>query len=90
MVIAGKEPAVVRTSDISTAGVGLLVSDPLAAGLKGHVAFDMYFNGKSHPVKAEVQVKHCVFGSGVFKVGFLFVRIDSASTAAIAEFFRQT
>lgn len=86
LVIVGKEPCAVRTSDISTNGVGLLLPYPLGAGLQGQVVFDMYFGGKSHAVKAAVKVAHCVFGAGEFKVGFVFTRIDPPSMGAISEY----
>ncbi len=88
LIIGGKAPCVGRTADISATGVGLLLPNPLSSGLQGRVAFDMYFNGKLHAVRVEAKVMHCVFGAGEFKVGLVFVRLDSPSTSAISEYLR--
>jgi c-di-GMP-binding flagellar brake protein YcgR len=87
-VIDGKAPCIGRTADISATGVGLLLPNPLSAGLQGRVAFDMYFNGKLHAFRVEAKVMHCVFGAGAFKIGLLFVRLDLPSTTAISEYLR--
>jgi hypothetical protein len=89
LAMNGEEPVTVHTLDIGMSGISLAVPHPLSAGQLGQIAFSIFFDGKPHHVNAFVKLAHCVFGGNEFKAGFMFTKVDSAGTSAIAQYFQQ-
>lgn len=88
MTVDGSAPVVARTFDIGAASVELILPEPLTVGQRAHVSFDMYFDGKSHPIAARATVSHCIFSHDGFKVGFTFASLDPVAAGIIARFLR--
>lgn len=88
MTVDGGVGIVVHTFDISTASIELILSDPLTVGQHAQLSFDMYFDGKSHPIATRATVSHCIFSHDGFKVGFTFVNLDPAAAVVIAKYLR--
>lgn len=86
LIMMDEDALVVRTVDINANGVGVVLPHQVSAGQQGQISFDMYFSGESHNVTAKVKVAHCFFGSGEFKAGLLFTKIDPSSMASISKF----
>lgn len=85
--IDGMDQFLVKTMDISTAGVGISCPKMLQAGQGGQIAFEMYFNGRNYQVASRVKVMYCIYNSNDgFKVGMQFMNLDMASASAITKF----
>lgn len=88
MTVDGSAGIVAHTFDISAASIELILSEPLTVGRHAQLSFDMYFDGKSHPIASRATVSHCIFSHDGFKVGFTFVNLDPAAAAIIAKYLR--
>ncbi len=85
--IDGREQFLVKTVDICSSGVGATCPQQLQAGLSGHIAFEMYYDGKSVHVASRVKVMYCIYNShDGFKLGLQFLNLDMTGAAAIAKF----
>ncbi len=85
--IDGGEAMLVKTMDVGTSGVGVSCPQQLAAGQTGHIAFEMYFNGKTHAIGSRVKVMYCIYSSSDgFKVGLQFLNLDLVGAGAITRF----
>lgn len=83
----GMEQFLVKTMDISTAGVGVACPKLLQQGQVGQIAFEMYFNGRNYKVASRVKVMYCIYNSSDgFKVGMQFINLDMSSASAITKF----
>ena len=86
--IEGDETVVTRTVDISASGMSLSLPKPLKVGLPGHIAFELFFEGKATPINARSKVSYCIFSNGEFKVGFQFINLELAAMAALSRFLQ--
>jgi hypothetical protein len=86
--IEGDEPVLTRTVDISASGMSLSLPKPLKVGMPGHIAFDLFFEGKATPINARSKVSYCIFSNGEFKVGFQFLTLDLHAMTVLAKYLR--
>jgi PilZ domain len=85
--IDGREQFLVKTMDICSSGVGATCPHQLQPGLSGHIAFEMYYNGKNVHVASRVKVMYCIYNSNDgFKLGLQFLNLDMAGAAAISKY----
>jgi PilZ domain len=85
--IDGREQFLVKTMDICTSGISVTCPHQIQPGLSGHIAFEMFHNGKNAPVSSRVKVMYCILNSQEgFKLGLQFLNLDMAGAAAIAKF----
>lgn len=77
----------VRSMDVGANGMAISCPVQIPSGVNCYVAFDMFFNGKTHSVASRAKVMYCIYNShDGFKVGLQFVNLDLASSSAIARF----
>ena len=88
LVMDGAAPVAARTMDVGSGGVSVTVADPLNVGQKGRITFEIYIEGKSHMITAQVAVAHCILSHDGFKAGFQFFNLDPAVGASIAKYMR--
>jgi hypothetical protein len=85
--IDGAEPIASRTMDIGSSGLGISCQQQLVAGQAGHIAFELFINGRSYVVGSRVKVTYCIYSSSDgFKVGLQFINLDMAGASAITKF----
>ena len=83
----GMEQFLVKTMDVSTAGVGVACPKLLQQGQGGQIAFEMYFNGRNYQVASRIKVMYCIYNKNDgFKVGMQFVNLDMPSASAITKY----
>lgn len=88
LIMDGAPPVAARTIDVGTAGMSVLVAEPVQAGKQGKVLFELFYDGKPNILEAKVGVSHCIISSAGFKVGLSFARLDAAVSSAISKFMR--
>jgi hypothetical protein len=85
--IDGMEQFLVKTLDISTAGVGVACPKQLQTGQTGKIAFEIFFNGRNYSVASNARVMYCIYNSNDgFKVGLQFVNLDMTNASVITRF----
>lgn len=73
--------------DVGASGMAISCPMQLPTGANCFVAFDMFFNGKTHSVATRAKVMYCIYSShDGFKVGLQFQGIDLPSSTAIARY----
>ena len=88
VVMDGQAPVIGKTFDVGASGVSINVTDPLAVGQGGQLAFDLLVDGACVTINARARVSYCIFSSGEFKVGFQFLSPDLAAVTMLARFMR--
>lgn len=88
LLVEGGSPLAARTIDIGVGGMAISVAEPVKAAQKGQVSFEIFFDGKSHIVTANVLVSHCIFSSDGFKVGLQFGKLELSAMTAITKYMR--
>jgi hypothetical protein len=86
--VEGQPPQPARTLDLNANGISLTMAGPAQPGVVGTVRFDIFYEGKAHPVTARVKVAYCIFSGGEFKLGLSFVNLDLAAMSAVAKFLK--
>ena len=81
-------PVAAQTIDISLHGIGITMPHPVKPGQQAQIEFDLYHDGKSHPVRSLAKVTHCIFGGGAFRAGFEFSFVEPKAMVAITNFVR--
>ncbi len=83
----GMEQFLVKTLDICSSGIGVSCPNQLQPGQVGHIAFEMFINGKAFHVASRVKVMYCIYSSVEgFKLGMQFLELDMKGAAAIAKY----
>lgn len=85
---SGAAPVLVRTADISGAGMSVTLPDPLPVGFNARIACDLLVEGKPTPLSTGVRVTSCIFSSGEFKVALQFTGLEPAAASVLGKFLR--
>ena len=84
----GEEPALVRTADVASDGLCLMVGRALKTGAVGMVRFELFQDGKLKLIAVRAVVQYCILSSGEFKAGFRFLNLELSAMATLAQFLR--
>ena len=84
----GGAPMAARTFDLGLAGISLTSEHKVQVGASGQIVFEMLVEGRPQIVNTRGKVSHCIFGSGEFKIGFVFLPLDNEAAGAITKFMR--
>ncbi len=88
IVMDGMPPLQGRTLDIGATGMSLTFEHKLAVGHLGQVSFELFLDGKPQVMTCRSKVTYCIFSGDHFKIGYQFVNLDLATSAAITKFLR--
>lgn len=73
------------TVDIALNGVSIMLHEPVTAGIKCHIRFELPSDGTTHVVQTEAKVVYCVcVGERGFRAGFCFSHSDPARARLIS------
>jgi hypothetical protein len=88
IVMDGAPPMQGRTLDIGSSGMSITFDHKLEVGHLGNISFELFLDGKAQVMTCRSKVSYCIFSGDSFKIGYLFVNLDAATTAAISKFLR--
>jgi c-di-GMP-binding flagellar brake protein YcgR len=76
----------VRTLDISTAGIAIIVPENIPQGELCGVSLETFVNGKMAQINAVAKVVYCIcVGTTGFRVGMQFTNVEPAGQVALAQ-----
>ena len=84
----GLQPQLGRTFDIGASGISINFEHKLEVGHLGNVSFELFIDGKAQVLTCRSKVSYCIFSGDHFKIGFQFLALDTATSAAITKFLR--
>ena len=88
LAIEGMAPMQARTIDVAANGVAVACAHHVPVGAVGKLSFDLYFDGKTTPIKALARALYCIISNGEYKIGFQFVSVDLTSLTMLSKFLR--
>lgn len=88
LAVESSAPVQVRTTDVSTNGIGISTQEPLRAGVPVSIRFELYVDGQGHTIIARGLIAYCTFSSGEFKAGITFSQLDLTALTLIAKYVK--
>lgn len=86
LLLDGERPVKIRTNNIGTEGLGIVVPHQVQEGKKGQIHFRLFLDGKTSDIVAHIKVVHCVFSGAELKAGLLFSALDKPAAEVVSKF----
>ncbi|HYD79931.1 MAG TPA: PilZ domain-containing protein [Paucimonas sp.] len=87
--VEGAGPRPVRTADISSGGLSIVLSRQLAIGQKVKIAFELTARGRKRKVVAIARVVHCSYTlSEGYRCGLHFLQAEDDAISLIALYMK--